>query len=235
MIWKRWDRESYSRSRPEEMCLPGALPNYNGTCSPLLYLTQAILLSDCQAGADLSCSSATYMKLRIKDSTYNPVSEICNPVSEIRVLAFHSSAVGKGRCWHWMERMFGTAVPCSASLPGWLVLHVEHMSLIRQQQRSLSLLHWKRTTSNLPSGSPTPELQGHADGSQRESNDGKNQGDVQHGSRSLCATAGLRCHKRNLNLTIKKMAGEREAPFICRVYFKSKEWDANTRYVTCNA
>ena len=72
---------------------------------------------------------------------------------------------------------------------------------------------------------------GHADGSWRERNHCKNQGDVLAAwqQQPACDSRSVLSQKKSeLNLVfLKKMvdldSGEREGPFICRFYFKSRE------------
>lgn len=115
-------------------------------CSPRLYLSEAILLSDCWAGTDSSCFWAMCMKLRKQESTDKLLSETQNGVG---FGAGVDSSCGEGRTLALSRRdvCHCGATLCVAAL---LVLTAcEQMSLSRQQQCSLSLLLWKKTSPDL--------------------------------------------------------------------------------------
>jgi len=153
-------------------------------CSPLLYLTEAIPLPGCWAGTDPSCFSATRMKLKKKESICNLLFEILNCAGFL----FFSCGEGKmlavsgvDICHCGATLCFTTPLACAAG---------EHVSLTGQQQCSLSLLHRKGTSPNLPSGSPPRSCRA----TQTEITAKTREMSQQHGS-SQCATPGLRCHK----------------------------------------
>lgn len=172
MIWKRWDRDSYSRSRSEEKCFHEQSPITIALCSPTLYLTEAILLSDCQAGTDPSCFSATCMKLKQKESICNLLSEILNGAGLAPFSCGEGKMLASGRgdvCHSGATLCFAAPLARAAC---------KHMSLIRQQQFSLVLVALEGNKPKSPLWKPPVELQGHADGSWRERNRCENQGDV---------------------------------------------------------
>lgn len=144
MVWKRGTKTATQGADQKKSVFMKQSPVTMALCSPPLCFTEAILLSDCWAGTYPSCFSAMCMKLKKKESFYNLL-------KYWTVLAFHSSAVGKTLalsgedvCHCWATLCFAALLACAA---------FEHMSLIRQLQCSLSLLCWKGTSPNLPSGS----------------------------------------------------------------------------------
>lgn len=128
MIRTRQESGSYTRGRPEEMCFMGQPPVSVALCSSPLHFTEGTPLSDCCAGTEPSCSSAVRLELKQKET-------ICTLLPETLALAFlcrggrgKMLALSRGDVWHRRATLCFAA--CTAR---------EHVSLIRQQQRSLSL------------------------------------------------------------------------------------------------
>lgn len=103
----------------------------------------------------------------------------------------------------------------------------EHMSLIRQQQWSLSLLHRKGTSPNLSPGS-APQNCRAVQMVRGEKGIAGNilaarwQQSMRDSSSQLSQNKPglyLACLKK----TVDSDSGEREAPFVCMFYFKSRE------------
>lgn len=97
-------------------------------CSPRPRFSEGTLLSGCRAGTEPSCFSAVHMELKQKETICTLLTETLALASLCRGGRGEMLALSRGDVWH-----------CSATLCFAACITREHVSLIRQQQCSLSL------------------------------------------------------------------------------------------------